>query len=240
MELYKELQRRATEGRPIAIGLVGCGQMGSGFVHATGVGPNGPIIGMETRAIADVQVERAVGVLIELGIDRSQIVITDRRGVAEDALRRGRFVVTEDALLLPHLEGLDCLLEATGLPEIGAQVAWTSIMNEKHVVMLNVETDVTVGVLLHRMARRGKSVYTVSSGDEPGVCKMLYDLARTLGFEVICLGKGKNNPLNPRATPDTCREEALRKKMNPKMLASFQDGSKTMVEMAAVSNATGL
>jgi predicted homoserine dehydrogenase-like protein len=28
--------------------------------------------------------------------------------------------------------------------------------------------------------------------------------------------------------------------MNPKMLASFQDGSKTMIEMAALANATGL
>jgi predicted homoserine dehydrogenase-like protein len=35
-------------------------------------------------------------------------------------------------------------------------------------------------------------------------------------------------------------KEALSKDMNPKMLASFKDGTKTMVEMAAVSNATGL
>jgi predicted homoserine dehydrogenase-like protein len=69
---------------------------------------------------------------------------------------------------------------------------------------------------------------------------MLYDFSRTTGFEVVCLGKGKNNPLNYYATPDSCRAEAESKDMNPKMLASFQDGTKTMVEMAAVSNATGL
>ena len=69
---------------------------------------------------------------------------------------------------------------------------------------------------------------------------MLDNFSRTIGFEVVCLGKGKNNPLNHYATPDSCREEAEAKKMNPKMLASFQDGTKTMVEMAAVSNATGL
>jgi len=57
---------------------------------------------------------------------------------------------------------------------------------------------------------------------------------------VVCLGKGKNNPLNHYATPESCREEAESKDMNPKMLSSFQDGTKTMVEMAAVSNATGL
>jgi predicted homoserine dehydrogenase-like protein len=83
-------------------------------------------------------------------------------------------------------------------------------------------------------------VYTAAMGDEPGVCKMLYDFAATLGFEVICLGKGKNNPIDHYATPDSCRAEAESKNMNPKMLAAFQDGTKTMVELAAMANATGL
>ena len=106
--------------------------------------------------------------------------------------------------------------------------------------MLNVETDVTVGLFLHQMAQRSGCVYTVSTGDEPGVCKQLFVFSRVLGFEVVCLGKGKNNPINYYATPETAREEAERKNMNPKMLAAFQDGTKTMVEMAAMANATGL
>ena len=149
-------------------------------------------------------------------------------------------LVTEDALLLTKLEGVEIVVEATGYTEIGAKVAWNCIMNEKHVVMLNVETDVTVGVYLHELARKVGCVYTVASGDEPGVCKSLYDFASTLGFEVVCLGKGKNNPIDYYATPSTCEEEALRKGMNPKMLAAFKDGTKTMVEVAAMSNATGL
>jgi predicted homoserine dehydrogenase-like protein len=138
------------------------------------------------------------------------------------------------------LEGLDAVVEATGLTEIGSKVAWSCILNGKHVIMLNVETDVTVGVLLHRLAEKSECVYTAASGDEPGVCKMLYNFAGMLGFEVVCLGKGKNNPIDFEATPDSCREEAERRGMNPKMLAAFKDGSKTMVELAAMSNATGL
>jgi predicted homoserine dehydrogenase-like protein len=61
-----------------------------------------------------------------------------------------------------------------------------------------------------------------------------------MGFEVVCLGKGKNNRIDFDATPDSCREEAESKSMNPKMLSAFKDGSKTMVELAAMSNATGL
>jgi len=235
MELYEHLLKRESEGNPIRLGLVGCGQMGSGLVHVTG-----KMAGMNTVAISDLDVNRPLAELKSMGIPDSEIRVTSDPGEAEDALAKGKYLVTENALLLTQLENLDVLVEATGYTEIGAEVAWNCITNQKNIVMLNVETDVTVGVFLSRMARRTNCIYTVASGDEPGVCKMLYDFACTIGFEVVCLGKGKNNPLNHYATPDSCREEAESKKMNPKMLASFQDGTKTMVEMAAVSNATGL
>jgi predicted homoserine dehydrogenase-like protein len=82
-------------------------------------------------------------------------------------------------------------------------------------------------------------VYTGSAGDEPGAIMELYDFARSLGFEVVVAGKGKNNPLDHFADAESVRVEAGQKGMNPKMLASFVDGTKTMVEMAAVANATG-
>jgi len=69
---------------------------------------------------------------------------------------------------------------------------------------------------------------------------MLWEQALLMGFEVIALGKGKNNPVDRGATAESCYDEATAKGMNPKMLAAFQDGTKTMVELAAVSNATGL
>lgn len=235
MEIYEHLQALEAAGEPIAVGLVGCGQMGSGLVHVTHQMP-----GMETRALADINVNLPLATYKELGIPRDEICITNQVGEAEDALRAGKYLVTEDAVLLAQLEGLDAVVEATGLTEIGSKVAWNCILNSKHVIMLNVETDVTVGTLLHRLAAKAGCVYTAASGDEPGVCKMLYNFAGMLGFEVVCLGKGKNNPIDLGATPDSCREEALRKGMNPKMLAAFKDGSKTMVELAAMSNATGL
>ena len=235
MELYRHLEEREAAGKPIRLGLVGCGQMGSGLVHVTS-----KMAGMKTLAISDIDVKRPLDELKNLGVPESQICVTNNRGKAEDALAKGKYLVTEDGILLTQLDALDVLVEATGYTEIGAKVAWNSIMNQKNVVMLNVETDVTVGVFLSRMAQKANCIYTVASGDEPGVCKMLYDFSRTIGFEVVCLGKGKNNPLDHCATPETCRAEAESKDMNPKMLASFQDGTKTMVEMAAVSNATGL
>ncbi len=235
MELLNHLRKREAAGHPIQVGLVGCGQMGSGMVHVVH-----KMAGMEVKAISDIDLNRPLAVFRELGIPESGICVTNAAGEAEDALRKGQYVATQDALLLPRLESLDALVEATGITEVGAQVAWNSILNRKHVIMLNVETDVTVGVFLHHLAQKTGCVYTAAMGDEPGVCKTLYDFATSLGFEVVCLGKGKNNPIDYYATPDSCRAEAESKGMNPKMLAAFKDGTKTMVELAAMSNATGL
>ncbi|MFN2133928.1 MAG: hypothetical protein ACK2VD_25630, partial [Anaerolineae bacterium] len=203
MEMLERLRAREAAGNPIRVGLVGCGHMGSGMVHVTH-----QMQGMETVAIADVAPARALETLGRLGYSGDQVCVTERRGEAEDALRAGKRVLTEDPVLLAQLEGLDAVVEATGLTEVGARVAWTGIANCKHVIMLNVETDVTVGPLLYRLAQRAGCVYTAAFGDEPGVCKMLYNSAASLGFEVVCLGKGKNNAIDLDATPESCREEA--------------------------------
>lgn len=235
MELVRKLKARAAEKNPVRVGIVGCGQMGSGLAHAiSNVG------GMRVSAIADVQTERAIETLEHLGVCRDEILLTDKQGKAEDALRAGRAVVTGHFRLMAQLEGLEAIVDATGVPDVGAELAYRCIMNRKPIILLNVETDVTVGVHLSRLARANRTVYTAASGDEPGVCTMLYEQAVLMGFEVVCLGKGKNNPINYDANPEICAAEAERKGMNPKMLAAFQDGTKTMVEMASVANATGM
>ena len=127
-----------------------------------------------------------------------------------------------------------------GVPEVGAIMAYDAIQNRKHVVMLNVETDVVIGPMLTKMAKAAGVVYTGSAGDEPGAVMELYDFADALGMEVRCMGKGKNNVVVAGCTPESVLEEATRRGVSPKMLCAFKDGTKTMVEMTAMSNATGL
>ena len=110
----------------------------------------------------------------------------------------------------------------------------------KHLVMMNVEADVTIGAYLKQQADRLGVVYSVGAGDEPSSCMELIEFASALGYTIVSAGKGKNNPLNHDAVPDDYREEAMRRNMNPRMLVEFVDGSKTMVEMCAIANATGL
>lgn len=224
MPLRERLEALGRAGAPIRVGLVGVGQMGRGLVAQVAGIP-----GMAITAAADVDAERALSAFREAGAEPT---VGTNGGP-------GKPSVTDDALQVARAESVDVVVEATGVPEVGARVAYEAIGAGKHVVMLNAEADVTVGPALRAMADAAGVVYTGSAGDEPGAILELCDFAQSLGFEVVVAGKGKNNPLDPYATPDSLAAEAKRKHMNPKMLASFVDGTKTMVEMAAVANATG-
>ena len=126
------------------------------------------------------------------------------------------------------------------MPDVGAKVATDAMKNKKHVVMLNVETDVVIGPYLKKLAAKEGVIYTGSAGDEPGAVMELYSFAKAMGMNVEVMGKGKNNKLDYDCNPDTVLEEATRRVMSPKMLCAFKDGTKTMVEMTAMSNYTGL
>ena len=202
--------------------------MGRGVVDQVSTMP-----GMRVMAAADVDLSRAEACLRENGSDP---LVTDRLGPAQDAVDKGRPVATADALLLPQLS-LDAVVESTGVPDVGARVAAEAIDNHRHVVMLNVEADVVVGPILAERARRADVVYTLAAGDQPGAIFELAEWAQTLGFRVVCAGRGTVLfPDDHHATPDTYREQAARNRNNPKMYCSFRDGSKSQTEMAAVSN----
>lgn len=224
--------RLAATGAPIRLALVGAGQMGRGFAAQAGRMP-----GVALSAIADVDVNRAREAYSLLG--QANPLLTDDPDVAGQAVLDGRAVIVRGHEMVSALP-VDVIVEATGIPDIGARVALGAVLSGKHVAMLNVECDVTVGMLLTRLARRSGVVYTICRGDEPVEAKVLVDYARDLSFEVVCAGKGKNNPLDPTATPASLATAAAAKHMNPKMLCSFVDGSKAMIEMAALANTTGL
>jgi len=230
MNFTEELIKREKElGRPVRVGLAGAGQMGSGLAAQIGKIP-----GMELVACADIDLARAENALRLAGIEK-----IGHNKDASTYIESGQGGVVDNAKALAELP-VDIVYEATGVPWVGAEVADACIDAEKHILMLNVETDVTIGKYLANKANDNGVIYSVANGDEPVACKELYDFSVDLGFEIVCVGKGKNNPLDQTANPDTCLEKATKKKMNPKMLASFEDGSKTMIEMAALANAIGL
>jgi predicted homoserine dehydrogenase-like protein len=165
---------------------------------------------------------------------------TDDPVRAGKAVGSGKTVSTSDWKLAVGLEAVQVVIDATGSPALGAAITMECLERKKHIVMMNVECDITIGPLLRRKAEQAGVIYTLAAGDEPAAIVELYRFADALGLEVVCAGKGKNNPLDIYATPDQWEERARQRKMNAKMLVEFVDGTKTMIEMAAVSNATGL
>ena len=232
--INRKLEELERNGEIIKVGVVGAGQMGRGMISQIE-----SMAGMRVVATADIQIGNVTNAYVKSGVSADDVIETNSVEQAAAAVKEGKVVATTDAQLVTSLPEVDVVVDATGVPDIGAKIAWDAILNRKHIVMLNVEADVTVGVILKKMADASGVVYTGSAGDEPGAIMELFDFADALGFEVVALGKGKNNPLNLNANPDTAAEEAARKGASPKMLASFQDGTKTMVEMTAVANATG-
>ncbi|NIA68708.1 homoserine dehydrogenase [Pelagibius litoralis] len=233
--LAKDLVARAESGRPVRIGLVGSGEMGTDIVTQVAHMP-----GIRIGAIAELNVPGALKA-VEIaynGEGRAKEAATpDQLNAAMEA---DQIAVTADASAVVGSGLIDVVIDATGVPAVGAEIGLSAMENGKHLVMMNVEADVTIGAYLKAEADRLGVVYTLGAGDEPSSCIELIEFVSAMGHPIVCAGKGKNNPLNIDAVPDDYLEEAERRNMSARMLVEFIDGSKTMVEMAAIANATGL
>ena len=234
--LNEELRERKASGNPVRVGLIGTGQMGTDIVAESSM-----MDGLEVVITADVDLERAIEAY-KIGKVGSEVVEAASAEEADKAIAAGKCAAVPDYRMLTDAENIDVVIEATGVPEIGARAALRTVRHRHDIAMMNVETDITVGPLLRWYAEKKGQLYALAAGDEPAACKELYDFADSLGFTIVAAGKGKNNPLDWHASPENedMKQEAARRGLNPYMLVEFVDGSKTMIEMAAVSNATGL
>jgi predicted homoserine dehydrogenase-like protein len=234
--LAADLKKRMDKlGRPIRVGLIGSGEMGTDIVTQCA-----QMTGITVAAIAETRSAKAKGAYRIGGRDEADFFASNKKSEFDQAILDGKALATEDAQLVCTSEHIDVIVDATGRPAVGAEIGLTAMEHGKHLVMMNVEADVCIGAYLKREAERLGVVYTLGAGDEPSSCMELINFVQGLGYPIVAAGKGKNNPLNIEATPDQYLEEATRRNMNVRMLVEFVDGSKTMVEMAAISNATGL
>jgi predicted homoserine dehydrogenase-like protein len=222
-------------GKPIYAGIVGAGQMGRGMV-----GQMLSMKGMRPAVVVDVALDNARNAYIDAGLEEgADFAVAETIAEGDKLLASGKFVITANNELATKCGAVHCAIDATGVPEAGARVALDAINNGKHIVMLNVETDVCIGHILYKLASNAGLIYSGSAGDEPGAVLELFDFADALGFEIRVIGKGKNNAIDYDCTPETTAEEAKRKGASPRMICAFKDGTKTMVEMTAMANATG-
>lgn len=241
--LQQGLQERFRADNPIRVGLIGAGKFGVGLsVQLAGMK------GIVLAAVADLDLERARHAYAAVGWNRSDLGAANDASQVSETVVRGQPCVTEDAQAVLGCEEIEIIVEATGSPDAGAFHASLAISHGKHVVMVNVEADVTVGSILRYQAEQAGVVYSLVDGDQPGATMNLVNWALLLGFRVVAAGRGTIMRNDDRVgTPDTVQqrygftdEQMERRTINTRMYNSFRDGTKAQIEMTALANMTGL
>lgn len=231
--LNKKLLELETKGRSIKVAIAGCGLMGTGLVSQLTL-----VKGMRPALVVDRTIEKILRAFKLAKVQDDMVEVCQTLEEINKALDNNKYVACNNMDLLTKAN-IDIVVDATGNPEAGAEIALAAIDNHKDLVLLNVELDSTVGPILYEKAREKGLVYTGTAGDEPGSAKEILDFAEILGFEVLAIGKGKNNKIDYGANEDTVRAEAESKNLKPAMLAGFVDGTNTMIELTVMANATG-
>ena len=235
LNMDRKLQKREEEGKIIRTGIVGAGQMGRGMVTQMVL-----MKGIMPAIVSDIKMENVINAFHYAGIKDEDIAVAKTLSEANKYMEMGKYVATDNSDIISQANLVECAIDVTGVPEVGVKIATDALNNHKHVVMMDVETDVVIGSYLKKLGDKNGVIYTGSAGDEPGAVMELYSFVKAMGMNVKVMGKGKNNKLDYACNPDTVLEEATRRKMSPRMLCAFKDGTKTMVELTAMSNATGL
>jgi predicted homoserine dehydrogenase-like protein len=225
------LGRRAAEGRPVRIALVGAGYIVRGIAaHAL------HMPGIELVAVANRTLARAAALFQEQG--REPPATVESAEELDAAVARGVAAITSDPAVVCAADSVEVVLEATGEVELGARTVLDAIAHAKHVVLLNAELDATVGSLLKTRADAAGVVITHTDGEEPAVAMSLIRYLRTIGLHPVLAGNIKGL-LDRRRTPETQRAFAASVGQDAKKVASYADGTKLSLELAILANATG-
>ena len=186
-----------------------------------------------------------IDTIVDINIDNAKKNCL-KSGLTAETVDEISFVTSLDEALDRDVE---VFIEATGNPIIGTVHAVKIIKNKKHIILVNVEADVTCGKYLADLAKENNVICSMAYGDQPSLIMEQIEWAQLNGFSVVCAGKGtKYHPDFEYSTPETVwghyglsKERAeIESGMNPKMFNSFLCGDKSAIEMCAVSNASNL
>jgi len=225
MFLHTKLENRK---EPIRIAFIGCGKFVSMFLAQYN-----HLDKIQIDSIVDLNIEQAKKNCSNSGLDETKISEINFSKSLDEILDRN----------------IEIFIEATGNPIVGTVHAVKIIKNKKHVILVNVEADITCGKYLSDIAKENGVICSMAYGDQPSLIIEQIEWARLNGFSVVCAGKGtKYHPTFEYSTPDTVwghyglsKERAEKESgMNPKMFNSFLCGDKSAIEMCAVSNAADL
>ncbi len=184
--LAKDLETRAETDKPIRIGLVGCGEMGTDVVTRVA-----HMKGIEVAAVSDRDLDRVAHAMeIAFGSDENGKIVENQSDMTA-TIEVGKMAITDDSLMIAENPLIDVVIDATGVPAVGAEIGIHAMEHGKHLTMMNVEADVCIGPYLKSEAERLGVGYS-RSGDEPSSCMDLIRSCFSNRTRDVCqLARGK-------------------------------------------------
>jgi predicted homoserine dehydrogenase-like protein len=140
MSLLSRFEKNISErGESLRVGLVGAGQMGQGIV---------------------AQLNKTKGVDLQLIVDKNQDKL--EKALEKYTSQDKKTVLSQTIQSIDDLE-LDVVIEATGTPSSGADVAKKVLNRGIHLILLNVETEGNYWFGIERRSRE-EQLYCHSRG----------------------------------------------------------------------------
>src|SRR5690606_33217254 len=173
--LARELAARHEAGKPVRIGLIGCGEMGTDIVTQVAL-----MKGITVAAIADRHPDRAKAAIRIAERPAESAAYADTHAGLAGIVASGRTALTSDSQLVAQADQTDVIIDATGKPAVGAEIGLAAMEHGKHLVMMNVEADVTIGAWLKHEADRLGVIYSLGAGDEPSSCMELIEFVSAM------------------------------------------------------------
>lgn len=226
------LKEREAEGRPIKVGMYGAGFMAKGIVNQIAHS----VPSMVLAVICNRNLEKAKAAYEQAGQEWVEVSSTKE---LTQAIKDGKPAITSDPKILYQSDDLDCLIDATGAVEYGADITLGAIAHGRDMVTMNAELDATVGCLLKQKADEAGVIFTATDGDQPGVEMNLFRFVKSIGLTPLMCGNIKGLQ-DPYRNPTTQEGFAKQWGQDPYMVTSFADGTKISFEQAIVANGTGM
>ena len=224
----KELNELDRNDNPIKVGVVGAGSMGTGVCWQIGRTP-----GMRLTFVADKLLNNAVNAAKTVGLDIRELPSSHNPEPFDGVW------VDDECLKAIELLDVDVLVECSNSISDALQYCLSAIYRKSHVVLMNAEVDLAYGRYMRYEAERMGVIVTSDGGDQHGVLMTMIEEIKLWDFKIVQAGNIKGF-LNRYATAESLLEEAAKRRLNPIQCCAYTDGTKLNIEMALVSNGTGL
>ena len=233
----KNLNSGRQPGKPVRIGLIGAGQMGTDVIAETQM-----MQGIEVVATADIDIERAVAGY-QIGQVDGEVVVADTPEQADAAVPAGKRVAVRDYRVITDMQNIDVHARSHRRPRnrhAGGAAGGPQRPRPGHDERRDRYHRWAHSALVCPAERVCSMPWLPEMNPPPAKNCMISPIRWALPLWPPVKAKTIRSTGTAHPADPAIQKEAARRGLSPNMLIEFIDGSKTMIEMAAVSNATGL